>query len=89
MIMRFYRWIILLIDCIHGVLKLQALKEANLLPSDITELVMNGGCSNIPKLRKMIRDHFNNLEISELKIESAEVVAYGTALEAAVTSGIV
>lgn len=61
----------------------QALKDAKMAKSDITDVVLIGGSSRIPKIREMLKDFFNGKEL-RADINPDEAVAYGAAVQGAV-----
>jgi molecular chaperone DnaK len=63
----------------------QALKDANLDPDRIDEVVMVGGSTRIPLVRNRVRDLFKREPHVELNPD--EVVALGAAIQADVLSG--
>jgi molecular chaperone DnaK/molecular chaperone HscA len=68
----------------------QALKDANLTPADIEEVVMVGGSTRIPAVRRLVTDLFD-LESRNRKLHTElnpdEVVALGAAVQAQILSG--
>ncbi|KAA0191444.1 hypothetical protein HAZT_HAZT004039 [Hyalella azteca] len=60
----------------------RAISYAGLTIDEIHQVVMVGGSSLIPKLRKMLEEKFPNKEIKRT-INPAEAVAYGAAVQAA------
>ncbi|KAA0203770.1 hypothetical protein HAZT_HAZT004031 [Hyalella azteca] len=60
----------------------RAITNAGLTTNEIHEVVIVGGSSWIPKLRKMLEEKFPNKEIKRT-INPAEAVAYGAAVQAA------
>lgn len=63
----------------------QALKDAGLSPSDLDEVVLVGGSTRIPLVRRRVEEVFGRKPHTELNPE--EVVALGAAVQAAVLSG--
>jgi molecular chaperone DnaK len=68
----------------------QALKDANLTPADIDEVVMVGGSTRIPAVRALVTSLFD-LEARGRKLHTElnpdEVVALGAAVQAQILSG--
>jgi molecular chaperone DnaK len=68
----------------------QALRDANLTPADISEVVMVGGSTRIPAVRALITELFD-LESRGRKLHTElnpdEVVALGAAVQAQILSG--
>jgi molecular chaperone DnaK/molecular chaperone HscA len=68
----------------------QALKDANLTPADIDEVVMVGGSTRIPAVRALVTQLFD-LESRNRKLHTElnpdEVVALGAAVQAQILSG--
>ena len=65
----------------------RAIREANLKKSQINEIVLVGGSTRIPLLKKIIKASFEeSTKICE-SIHPDEAVAYGAAVMAAVLSG--
>lgn len=70
--------------CLEPVEK--ALKDSGLSKDKITDVVLVGGSTRIPKVREILKNYFGK----ELKmdINPDEAVAYGAAVQAAVLSGV-
>ncbi|EQC36998.1 hsp70-like protein [Saprolegnia diclina VS20] len=66
---------------------LKVLADANMQPGDITELVLVGGSTRIPKVQNMLSAVFGGKELSK-SINPDEAVAYGAAVQGAILSGI-
>ncbi len=68
----------------------QALKDANLTPADIDEVVMVGGSTRIPAVRALVTELFD-LDTRNRKLHTElnpdEVVALGAAVQAQILSG--
>lgn len=62
-----------------------ALKDANLKPSDIDEVVLVGGSTRMPLVRRRVQDLFGKTPHSHLNPD--EVVALGAAVQADILSG--
>jgi molecular chaperone DnaK len=63
----------------------QALKDANLKPEQIDEVVLVGGSTRIPKVRGLVRDLFHREPHTDLNPD--EVVALGAAVQANILGG--
>ena len=63
----------------------QALKDAGLNPSDLDEVVLVGGSTRMPLVRRRVEELFGRKPHTELNPE--EVVALGAAVQASVLSG--
>jgi molecular chaperone DnaK (HSP70) len=63
----------------------QALKDAGLSPADLDEVVLVGGATRVPLVRRCVRELFGRPPHTELNPE--EVVALGAAVQAGVLSG--
>ena len=63
------------------------LKDANMTTTDITDLVLVGGSTRIPKVQNMLSELFGGKELSK-SINPDEAVAYGAAVQGAILSGI-
>ena len=64
----------------------KALADAKLDKSQIHEIVLVGGSTRIPKIRKMLQDFFNGKELCN-SVNPDEAVAYGAAIQAAILTG--
>ena len=64
----------------------KALADAKLDKSQIQEIVLVGGSTRIPKIRKMLQDFFNGKELCN-SVNPDEAVAYGAAIQAAILTG--
>ena len=64
----------------------QCLKDSNLPQKSITDIVMVGGSTRIPKVQELIKAFFNGKELCK-SINPDEAVAYGAAVQAAIVSG--
>merc|ERR1712032_1227910 len=60
--------------------------DSQLKKEDITEVVLVGGSTRIPKVQEMIKAFFNGKELCK-SINPDEAVAYGAAVQAAIVSG--
>jgi Fe-S protein assembly chaperone HscA len=63
----------------------QALKDANLKPEQIDEVVLVGGSTRIPKVRALVKDLFQREPHTDLNPD--EVVALGAAVQANILGG--
>lgn len=63
-----------------------ALRDAKLDKGSISEIVLVGGSTRIPKIQKLLSEFFNGKELNK-SINPDEAVAYGAAVQAAVLSG--
>ena len=63
----------------------QALKDANLKPEQIDEVVLVGGSTRIPKVRELVQNLFQRVPHTDLNPD--EVVALGAAVQANILSG--
>lgn len=62
----------------------KALKEARFTKKDINEILLVGGSSKIPKIKKILKSFFGNKIIINDRINPDEIVAYGATLQAAI-----
>jgi heat shock protein 5 len=62
------------------------LKDAKLEKHEIDDVVMAGGSTQIPKVRKLVQDFFDGKELST-SVNPNEVVAAGAAIQAGILSG--
>jgi len=74
-------------DLVKGTVKpcRQALKDAGLKPSDISEVILVGGSTRIPLVQKVVTDFFG--KEPHKGINPDEVVGVGAAIQAAVLGG--
>ncbi len=63
----------------------QALKDAGLKPEQIDEVVLVGGSTRIPKVRRLVQDLFQRVPHTDLNPD--EVVALGAAVQANILGG--
>ena len=59
----------------------EALKNAKLNKKDINEIILVGGSTRIPKVKKVVQEYFPGLKIND-SINPDEAVAYGATLDA-------
>jgi len=64
----------------------KSIRDSKLAKSDIHEIVLVGGSTRIPKIQKLLLDHFNQKELNK-SINPDEAVAYGAAVQAAILHG--
>lgn len=64
---------------------LQAMKDANLKPGDIDEVVLVGGSTRVPKVQKLVKDIFG--KEPHKGVNPDEVVAVGAAIQGSVLAG--
>ena len=64
----------------------QVLKDANMSKNDITDIVLVGGSSRIPRVQKLLQDFFNGKKPCH-GVDPDEAVAYGAAVQAAIIKG--
>ena len=65
----------------------RALKDAQMSKNDIHEVVLVGGSTRNPKIRKLLEDFFNGKQLN-CSINPDEAVAYGAAVQAAVLTNV-
>lgn len=70
--------------CLEPVEK--ALKDSGLSKDKITDVVLVGGSTRIPKVREILKNYFG--KDLKMDINPDEAVAYGAAVQAAVLSGV-
>lgn len=71
--------------CLDPVKKV--LIDANVLSSEIDEIVLVGGSTRIPKIQELLKEFFEGKELSKA-INPDEAVAYGAAIQAALLVGM-
>ena len=64
----------------------QVLKDANMSKSDITDIVLVGGSSRIPRVQQLLQEFFNGKKPCR-GVDPDEAVAYGAAVQAAILKG--
>ncbi|KAJ6824827.1 heat shock cognate 70 kDa protein 2-like [Iris pallida] len=64
----------------------KCLRDAKMDKSTIHDVVLVGGSTRIPKVQQLLQDFFNRKELCK-SINPDEVVAYGSAVQAAILSG--
>jgi len=65
----------------------RALRDAHLSKIDIHDVVLVGGSTRIPKIRKLLEEFFNGKQLN-YSINPDEAVAYGAAVQAAVLTNV-
>ncbi|XVF06012.1 hypothetical protein REPUB_Repub06bG0011400 [Reevesia pubescens] len=64
----------------------KALEDANLKKSDITEIVLVGGSTRIPKVQQLLKELFDGKEPNK-GVNPDEAVAYGAAVQGGILGG--
>lgn len=64
----------------------QVLSDAKIDKSKVDEVVLVGGSTRIPKIQKLLSDHFDGKQL-EKSINPDEAVAYGAAVQGAILTG--
>jgi len=64
----------------------KALRDAKLEKNEIHDVVLVGGSTRIPKVKKLLEDYFNGKELCN-SVNPDEAVAYGAAIQAAILKG--
>ncbi|XP_052746383.1 heat shock protein 68-like isoform X2 [Bicyclus anynana] len=64
----------------------QALMDAGMTKTDVNDVILVGGSTKIPKIKKMLHDYFGNKNII-CSINPDEAIACGAAIQAAILSG--
>jgi L1 cell adhesion molecule like protein len=65
----------------------QVLRDANMSKSDVTDIVLVGGSSRIPRVQQLLQDFFNGKQPCR-GVDPDEAVAYGAAVQAAIIKGV-
>ena len=65
----------------------RVLADAKLKPTDVDDVVIVGGSSRIPKVQQLLRDFFNLTSFNN-GISPDEAIAYGSAIQGGVLSGV-
>jgi L1 cell adhesion molecule like protein len=65
----------------------QVMKDSKYSKNDITDIVLVGGSSRIPRVQQLLREYFNGKELCQ-SINPDEAVAYGAAVQGAVLGGV-
>merc|ERR1712177_82089 len=64
----------------------KAMRDAKMDKSSISDIVLVGGSTRIPKIQKLLTDFFNGKDLNK-SINPDEAVAYGAAVQAAILTG--
>jgi L1 cell adhesion molecule like protein len=64
----------------------RVMKDAAMKSDDISEVVLVGGSTRIPRLQKLLQDNFGGRELCKT-LNPDEAVAYGAAIQGAIMSG--
>jgi heat shock protein 1/8 len=64
----------------------QVMKDSKYAKDDISDIVLVGGSSRIPRVQQLLREFFNGKELCQ-SINPDEAVAYGAAVQGAVLGG--
>src|SRR5207248_2371372 len=67
---------------------IDALKDANLKPEQVDEVVLVGGSTRVPMVQKLVKELFNGKEPNR-SVNPDEVVAIGAAIQGAIATGAV
>jgi len=75
-------------DLFHSTMELveKAIRDAKMDKAAIHDIVLVGGSTSIPMVRKLLQDFFNGKELNKA-IKPDEAVAYGAAIQAAILYG--
>jgi L1 cell adhesion molecule like protein len=65
----------------------QVLRDANVAKADVTDIVLVGGSSRIPRIRQMLQDFFNGKQPYR-GIDPDEAVAIGATIQAAIMKNV-
>jgi L1 cell adhesion molecule like protein len=65
----------------------QVLRDANMSKGDVTDIVLIGGSSRIPRVQQLLQDFFNGKQLCR-GVDPDEAVAYGAAVQAAIIKGV-
>lgn len=65
----------------------QVMKDSKYSKNEITDIVLVGGSSRIPRVQQLLREYFNGKELCQ-SINPDEAVAYGAAVQGAVLGGV-
>ena len=63
------------------------LKDAKMSENEINEIILVGGSTRIPKIKKLLQEFFKNKPLNQ-SINSEETIAYGAAIEAAIRTNV-
>merc|ERR1711871_274561 len=64
----------------------QVIKDSGIDKKDVSQIVLVGGSTRIPKVQAILSDYFNGKELNK-EINPDEAVAYGAAVQGAILSG--
>ena len=64
----------------------EVLEDSKCQPNNVSEIVLVGGSTRIPKIQKMLKEYFNGKELNN-SLNPDEAVAYGATIEAALQMG--
>ena len=64
----------------------KVLSDANVSKADVTDIVLVGGSSRIPRVQEMLKEYFNGKEPCR-GVDPDECVCYGAAVQAAIIKG--
>ena len=64
----------------------KVLRDAKIDKASVSDIVLVGGSTRIPRVQKLLRDFFNGRELNK-SINPDEAVAYGAAVQAAILTG--
>merc|ERR1711871_189809 len=64
----------------------QELKDSGIDKKDVSQIVLVGGSTRIPKVQEILSQYFNGKELNK-EINPGEAVAYGAAVQGAILSG--
>jgi heat shock protein 1/8 len=70
-------------NCLDPVRK--ALDDASLDPNQISEVILIGGSTRIPKIQALLSEHFGGIQLNK-SVNPDEAVAYGAAVQGAILS---
>ena len=65
----------------------QVLQDASMSKHQVTDVLLVGGSTHIPKIQQMLKDYFNDMPIN-LKVNPDQIVACGATMQAAIHQGI-
>jgi len=65
----------------------QVLRDSKLSKSQISDVVLVGGSTRVPKIQQLLTEYFNGKELCK-SINPDECVAYGAAVQAAILTGV-
>ncbi len=65
----------------------QVLEDANISKDQVHEIVLVGGSTRVPKIRKLLSDYFGGKQLCQT-INPDEAVAYGAAVQGAILAGV-